>query len=88
MGENDGGDDLLDDLNQLLKLKQEIEHIKAEAKDPRLDSDSKLTKLMELQLALERVKALKKIVENDVAEDGNVFIGSSRVEAKRSELII
>ena len=62
-------------------MKQEIEEIKAKSKDPRLDNDSKLAKLVELQFVMGRVKALKESVEH--GKDVSMRSGASL----RSELM-
>ena len=56
---------MIDDLKALLDLKQDIERIKTEAKNPWLKAEAKLSKLRDLQAALERLKALKEVVEEE-----------------------
>ena len=70
---------MIDDLKALLDLKQDIERIKTEAKNPWLKAEAKLSKLRDLQAALERLKALKEVVE-----DEDVPTGSHSSHSKRS----
>ena len=79
---------MIDDLKELLVVRHDIERIKTEAQDPLLDADAKLTRLRDLQAALERLKALKEVLEAPASsklskrshDDRDDLIDSCRLE--------